>query len=151
MNHRGCKQQFLLDFSSVRSISLNTLNILKGLNILLDRKLQIYLKVANTFWKWKMGVGCWEKLVIQEITIITRPGIKLWLLKCDSSPHLWNVKFNIVKDVVQSLCSSNSRSAVSVSLQPHRLWSPRLLCPWDSLVKNTGVGCHSLLQRIFLT
>ena len=27
----------------------------------------------------------------------------------------------------------------------------RLLCPWDSPVKNTGVGCHFLLQRIFLT
>ena len=27
----------------------------------------------------------------------------------------------------------------------------RLLCPWNSPGKNTGVGCHSLLQRIFLT
>ena len=23
----------------------------------------------------------------------------------------------------------------------------RLLCPWDSSGKNTGVGCHALLQR----
>ena len=31
-------------------------------------------------------------------------------------------------------------------LVPNR-WSPtRLLCPWDSLGKNTGVGCHFLLQ-----
>ena len=27
----------------------------------------------------------------------------------------------------------------------------RLLCPWDSSGKNTGVGCHFLLQGIFLT
>ena len=27
----------------------------------------------------------------------------------------------------------------------------RLLCPWNSPGKNTGVACHSLLQRIFLT
>ena len=27
----------------------------------------------------------------------------------------------------------------------------RLLCPWDSSGKNTGVGCHALLQRILLT
>ena len=27
----------------------------------------------------------------------------------------------------------------------------RLLCPWDSPGKNTRVGCHSLLQGIFLT
>ena len=29
--------------------------------------------------------------------------------------------------------------------------SARLLCPWDSPGKNTGVGCHALLQGIFLT
>ena len=27
----------------------------------------------------------------------------------------------------------------------------RLLCPWDFPGKNTGVGCHFLLQGIFLT
>ena len=27
----------------------------------------------------------------------------------------------------------------------------RLLCPWSSPGKNTGVGCHALLQGIFLT
>ena len=27
----------------------------------------------------------------------------------------------------------------------------RLLCPWDSPGKNTGVGCHFLLQGIFPT
>ena len=30
-------------------------------------------------------------------------------------------------------------------------WPGRLLCPWDSLGKNTGVGCHILLQGIFPT
>ena len=29
--------------------------------------------------------------------------------------------------------------------------SARFLCPWDCPGKNTGVGCHFLLQRIFLT
>ena len=28
---------------------------------------------------------------------------------------------------------------------------PRRLCPWGSLGKNTGVGCHALLQGIFST
>ena len=44
-----------------------------------------------------------------------------------------------------------SCSVVSDSLQPHGLWPARLLCPWDFPGKNTGVGCHSLLQGIFLT
>ena len=35
---------------------------------------------------------------------------------------------------------------MSDSVQPHR-WQPtRLPCPWDSPGKNTGVGCHFLLQ-----
>ena len=33
----------------------------------------------------------------------------------------------------------------------HRLQPTRLLCPWNSPGKNTGMGNHSLLQGIFLT
>ena len=45
---------------------------------------------------------------------------------------------------------SVSGSVVSDSLQPHGPEPARLLCPWDFPGKNTGVGCHSLLQGIFL-
>ena len=31
-------------------------------------------------------------------------------------------------------------------MQPQRRQPTRLLCPWDSPGKNTGVGCHFLLQ-----
>ena len=34
---------------------------------------------------------------------------------------------------------------------PHRLQPARLLYPWDSSGKNTGVGCHFFLQGIFPT
>ena len=37
-------------------------------------------------------------------------------------------------------------SVVSDSVQPHRQQPTRLPCPWDSPGKNTGVGCHVLLQ-----
>ena len=37
------------------------------------------------------------------------------------------------------------------SLWPHGLQPTRLLCPWDSLRMNTGVGGHALLQEIFST
>ena len=39
-----------------------------------------------------------------------------------------------------------SPSVASYSLPSHGLWPARLLCPWDSSGKNTGVGWHSLLQ-----
>ena len=35
---------------------------------------------------------------------------------------------------------------MSDSVRPHGLQPTRLLCPWDSPGKNTGVGCHFLLQ-----
>ena len=40
---------------------------------------------------------------------------------------------------------------LSDSMRPHGLQPSRLLCPWDSPGKNTGVGCHSLRQGIFPT
>ena len=40
-------------------------------------------------------------------------------------------------------------SVLSDSLGPHGLSSTRLLCPWNSPGKNTGLGCHFLLQGIF--
>ena len=40
---------------------------------------------------------------------------------------------------------------MSESLWPQELQPARLLCPWDSPVKNTGVGCHALLQGIILS
>ena len=40
-------------------------------------------------------------------------------------------------------------SAMSESLWPHG--PTRLLCPWDSPSKNTGLGCHFLHQGIFPT
>ena len=33
------------------------------------------------------------------------------------------------------------------TLRPHGLQPTRLLRPWDSLGKNTGVGCHFLLSN----
>ena len=41
-------------------------------------------------------------------------------------------------------------SGVSSSVMSDSV-APRFLCPWNSPGKNTGVGCHSLLQGIFLT
>ena len=37
------------------------------------------------------------------------------------------------------------------SLWPHGLQPARLFCPWNVPGKNTGVGCHFLLQGIFWT
>ena len=42
-------------------------------------------------------------------------------------------------------------SQLRLTLQPHGPKTTRILCPWNSLGKNTVMGRHSLLQGIFLT
>ena len=42
-------------------------------------------------------------------------------------------------------------SLVSNSLRPYRLHPTKLFCPWNFPGKNIRVGCHFLLQGIFLT
>ena len=81
-----------------------------------------------------------------------------WILSCllhilNQIKHLyilflWPLYFCFYSD----LYTSNHSAAAAVkslqsclTLRPHR-WQPtRLLCPWDSLGKNTGVDCHFLL------
>ena len=42
--------------------------------------------------------------------------------------------------------AAKSPSVMSDSVRPHRRQPTRLPRPWDSPGKNTGVGCHFLLQ-----
>ena len=49
------------------------------------------------------------------------------------------------------VCPVLNSSVISDSLWPHRLQFGRLLCPWNFPGKNTGMGCHFLLQEIFLS
>ena len=44
-----------------------------------------------------------------------------------------------------------SLSRVRLFVTPWTTQPTRLLCRWNFLGKNTGLGCHSLLQGIFLT
>ena len=57
-----------------------------------------------------------------------------------SHVHLYLIKI--------SVCT---RSVMSDSLWPYGPQPARLLFPWDSPGKKTGVGCHFLLQGIFPT
>ena len=45
-------------------------------------------------------------------------------------------------------CCCQVTSVVSNSVRPHRLQPTRLPRPWNSPGKNTGVGCHFLLQCV---
>ena len=87
-----------------------------------------------------------------------------WLMSVQF-PSIFSLKFFLYEMHIQSL-------VVCVSEEPKLCWSchliacmlsrfrcvqlfatlwTRLLCQWDFADKNTGVGCHALLQGIFLT
>ena len=55
----------------------------------------------------------------------------------------WQKTFAAVYDVCCCCCFA---SVVSDSVRPHRRQPTRLPGPWDSPGKNTGMGCHFLLQ-----
>ena len=61
------------------------------------------------------------------------------------------VIFRVSVKVLASLLFSFGKQVVSDSLRRHGLQPTRLLRPWNSPGKSTGVGCHFLLQGIFLT
>ena len=61
------------------------------------------------------------------------------------------VVIHTVKDfgIVSKAAAAASKSLQSCpTLRPHRRQPTRLPCPWDSAGKNTGVGCHFLLQSM---
>ena len=59
----------------------------------------------------------------------------------------------VLPDTVYFECmhACSVASIMSDCLRAYGLKPSRLLCPWDSLGRNTGVGCHALLQGIFPT
>ena len=73
-------------------------------------------------------------LVERWVQFWTRLGWGVW----EISKWEW-----VISSVVCESCS-----VVSYSVRPHRRQPTRLPHPWDSLGRNTRVGCHFLLQCI---
>ena len=93
-------------------------------------------------WTLSTKRGKWQPLLM-----VTKKGPDSSLNPSTSSLHSYTVSWP------QGLFSACMHvcSVMSNSLQPHGLSPARLLCPWDSPGKNTTVGSHSLLQKIFPT
>ena len=56
------------------------------------------------------------------------------------------IQENFFNWLLSLLPAAKVASVMFYSVQSHRRQPPRLLRPWDSPGKNTGVGCHFLLQ-----
>ena len=72
----------------------------------------------------------------------------LILLGFSEYPELWVPLFLVFLSIYTATVVGNLQvtSVVSDSVQPRRRQPTRLPRPWDSPGKNTGVGCHFLLQ-----
>ena len=66
--------------------------------------------------------------------------------------HHFN-SLNVVKESITSKERKKRKMALSHVwlLQPYGMQPARRFCPWDFPSKNTRLGCHFLLQGIFLT
>ena len=88
----------------------------------------------------------------KAISVLLRSTLQSQFQECSFMSWfltLWSIDF--VWLVLHDLKVCVSCSVMSNSLQPHELQLARLLYPWDSPGKNSGVSCHYLLQGIFLT
>ena len=80
-------------------------------------------------------------------------GRRVWgrMDTCTCMAELLCCALETITTLLISYACVLSRYVMSNSLRPHVLQPARLLCPWDFPGKNTGVGCHFLLQEIVPT
>ena len=66
------------------------------------------------------------------------------------NPHVSTPKHMLLDYIRVCVCVCVCEVALVLfdSLRPYGLWPARLLRPWDSPGKNTGMDCHALLQDL---
>ena len=79
------------------------------------------------------------RVMFQLLLLIYRTHLRLFLL-------LFSAMFSLLYLVAGGLVAKSC-----LTLSTPQTVAPRLLCPWDSPGKNTGMGFHFLLQEIFPT
>ena len=111
---------------------------------------------GRTCWRVLPRAVTWSLVLIQLETALWMEERRVWgeserLVKRLSVVH-GSVCFNLC--IFLYICfvlACKVASVVSNSVRPYGMQLTRPPCPWDSPGKNTGEGCHSLLQGIFPT
>ena len=86
--------------------------------------------------------------ILPITTLCHSPSINCVCVCICVNVYVHHMIFSVNKNCVCCCCCCCVASVVSDSVRPHR-WQPtRLPRPWGSPGKNTGVGCHFLLQCI---
>ena len=81
---------------------------------------------------------------------MTHHCCSLWYNYLNKVPKYSNIKILLLQKTLKYIVLHAAAAAKSLqscpTLRPHRWQHTRLPRPWDSPGKNTGVGCHFLLQ-----
>ena len=125
---------------------------------------QLLMGRRQCWWECKMTQTLWEIvcqfLVKLNIYLSYDPGIPLLNIFSREIKHMWphrNLHMNVhsnfkqesnkLKQPIQHVAAAAAKSLQSCpTLCNPRRQPTRLPRPWDSPGKNTGVGCHFLLQ-----
>ena len=94
----------------------------------------------------------WSHL-IPSPSDLPNPGMELGspALQTDFFFYQLSYQGSIVTSKNDNYLHGDGLVAKSCPTLCHPMEPTRLLCPWDFPGKNTGVDCHFVLQRIFLT
>ena len=90
---------------------------------------------------WDCVRRFWKDL--NQFILKTLASIAQWIIAC--------VCVCVCVCLCAHACTHAKLLQSCLTLQPCGLQPARFLCLWDSPGKKTGVGCHALLQGIFLT
>ena len=82
----------------------------------------------------KQDIQCYELLIMRQYKKVQ-----------DISPSLKQITVPFLY-IIHGCCCCYVTSVASDSMRPHGRQLTRLPRPWESPGKNTGVGCHFLLQ-----
>ena len=120
----------------------------------------VFLPGESQGWGSLVGYRLWGRTELdttevtqQSLQIITHNEKQTDLVSLNYSlmfsPGIINLLTNIesfTEELCRDCCCCYVASVVSNSVQHHSRQPTRLYRPWDSPGKNTGVGCHFLLQ-----
>ena len=108
-------------------------------------------------WIWQISVYSFTCNTVNQVSIIfTWKSInEKWKIFLSRKYLFWNLSLSTcLRSSAEKLQKKSESEAAQLCLTLcHSMDGglPGVLHPWDSPGKNTGVGCHSLLQRIFPT